>query len=348
MKSIIIFVLYLSFLFSNQTNNINTSNRIDITRLNKAFYYNDYDTINNYWKENYPYLYKRYKNDIISIARIYTSLLDDKKESNFKDIIRDKNKLEVQLSILIRKARDLALKNKDINLLISFLKHDLYTIAVSEYIDKQCKSLNTKNEIDTCLQIINNFKNDPDYNNKDFLLPYQKKISKIKQQIKVLDMFKQYKCPTDYGRMNTIEELKKAKECFLKEKEELLRLNKVYNISQTNSTIVINKFNNIKNDIDSSLKDINDSLNTLQKEKSDNLKFWISIILSIIMGFVALIIAKRSGVNLNETVIIEHTKSDKRYKKGYRVEGTTRTTKGLQIFGSTVIISFFILYFLLF
>ena len=65
------------------------------------------------------------------------------------------------------------------------------------------------------------------------------------------------------------------------------------------------------------------------------------------MGFVALIIAKRFfGVDLDEIEITEHRKSDKRYKKGYRVEGITETTKRFKIFTSTVIISFLIFYFL--
>lgn len=199
------------------------------------------------------------------------------------------------------------------------------------------------------MQAINDFKNDPNYNNKDLLLIYQEVIAKIQQQLKALNLLEKEKCFSNRIE-NTIEELENVKKCLLKKREKLLNLNKIYKITITevNLTFLVNKYNKINNDIKYRFEEINSRLNALQKEKSDNLKFWISVILSIIMGFVALIIAKRSGINLNETVIIEHTKSDKRFKKGYRVERTTRTTKGLQIFGYTVIISFFILYFLLF
>lgn len=349
MRIIVIFVLYLAFLFSNQINNINTSNRMEITQLNKAFYDNGYKTIN-YWKEKYSYFYKRYKSDIINIIYTYTNLIDDIKYLKFKNIDDDKNKLQAQLSVLIRKSRDIALQNKDIALLISFLQNnDLYTITVSRYINKQCGALDTKYKINRCLQAINDFKNDPNYNNKDLLLIYQEVIAKIQQQLKALNLLEKEKCFSNRIG-NTIEELENVKKCLLKKREKLLNLNKIYKITITevNLTFLVNKYNKINNDIKYRFEEINSRLNALQKEKSDNLKFWISVILSIIMGFVALIIAKRSGINLNETVIIEHTKSDKRFKKGYRVERTTRTTKGLQIFGYTVIISFFILYFLLF
>lgn len=348
MKSIIIFVLYLSFLFSNQINvHKNNSSKINITQLNKAFYDNDYET-QNYWKKQYSYFYKRYKNDIIHIIYTYTNLVDDIRFLRFEDINKDKNKLQAQLSTLIRKARDLALKNKDINLLISLLKNnDLYTPVVSRYINQQCESLDSKYEINRCLKVINHFKNDPNYNNKDLLLIYQEAISKIKQQIRALDFLEKKKC--SYDRMeNKTEELENVKKCLLKKREELLNLNKAYKITEINLPFLVDEYTEINNDIENKLEKINNTLNFLRKHKYNNLKFWASIILSIIMGVIALIIAKRLDINLNENVIIEERKSDKRFKKGYRVERTTKTVRWLQIFGSTVLISFFILYVFLF
>ena len=335
MKIIIVFVLYLSLLFSSQTNK---NNSFETVQLHKICDFN-----NHYWKDKYPYFYKRYTDDIdniISTCQFLISAIESPSNYNLSKIREDENKLLVQLSTLIRKSRDLALKNKDINLLVSFLKNDLYTIAISKYINKQCSSLNSKYEFDDCLKIINKFANDPNYHNKNLLLMYQKKLSEIKKEIKILDSLKKEEC--DYNKY-TFEELESAKKCLLKKKEELMSLKNL------NLSFLKQKYDETNRSIEWKLKTVNSRLNSLQEQKYSSIKLWLSIILSIIMGIIALIVAKKKfGVNLSETVIIEHTKKDKRYKEGYRITGKSKTTKGLQIFSYTVVISFFILYFLLF
>jgi hypothetical protein len=102
-------------------------------------------------------------------------------------------------------------------------------------------------------------------------------------------------------------------------------------------------YKHLRESISNTLESIEESINRIKQEKKETFLNYLFIIDSIIGGIIAVLLAKKMGLDLSQQETVIETKTDRRYKKGYREVGRHKTFPlGIRIFIITSIILYFL------